>query len=359
MAAASLAWVGAMTVRMTVGRWGELARASVARGLAQADRVRAARSSQRRTSPSADLGASPDAVLAVVAHWRPDDAESIEMRLAPLEQCVGGLLELAARQVVVVVLTNAPEATADDLGTRLQNRDCPVRVAPAAAISGAPGRAREVLVVGWRPGIRHRHGFYLTWAHVPLLRAAARGGHFSHLMYLEDDMRFTDDHLRHWVRHRAPLAELGLLPGFARFEWRNGERYLVDSLRPLEPSERRRVAQVGGAPTHFVNLEYPYQALYILDRELCESHFRFSRGRTPLRSTVTDWEVRERAASGPIFDDVPNGFVSRNVVPVRVDGGRQVLDPSCLIEHMVPTYSSAEPVSGEWGWLRVDELFAV
>ena len=280
------------------------------------------------------------------------------MRLAPLEQCVGGLLELAARQVVVVVLTNAPEATADDLGTRLQNRDCPVRVAPAAAISGAPGRAREVLVVGWRPGIRHRHGFYLTWAHVPLLRAAARGGRFSHLMYLEDDMRFTDDHLRHWVR-TAPRSlssdSCGVRP-LRVAQRRAVPRRLVATARALE---RRRVAQVGGAPTHFVNLEYPYQALYILDRELCESHFRFSRGRTPLRSTVTDWEVRERAASGPIFDHVPNGFVSRNVVPVRVDGGRQVLDPSCLIEHMVPTYSSAEPVSGEWGWLRVDELFAV
>jgi hypothetical protein len=328
----------------------------VARALAEVDGLRAAawRRGRRR---SVDLGARPDAVLAVVAHWRPDATDAAEARLAYLEQCVAGILQLGARQVVAVVLTNAPEPTAFDLGTRLRNRDWPVRVAPAAAISGAPGGPREVLVVGWRPGLRYRHGFYLTWAHVPLLRAAAESGRFSHLMYLEDDMRFTDDHLSYWVRYRTPLAELGLLPGFVRFECRDGERYLVDAQQPLDPAARRRVANVGGEATQVVNLANPYQAMYILDRELCESHFRFSRGRSPLRSCVSEWAVRERAASGPIFDDVPTGFVSRNVVPVRVDNGHQVLDSRCLVEHMAPNYSSAS-VSGWFGALRVDELFA-
>jgi hypothetical protein len=160
--------------------------------------------------------------------------------------------------------------------------------------------------------------------------------------------------LSYWRRYRAPLAEHGLLPGFARFEWRAGEPYLVDALRPLDPALRRRVVDVGDEPTRFVNLENPYQALYILDRELYESHFRFSRGRSPLRSRVGEWEARERAASGPIFDDVPRGLVSRNVVPVRIDGDRQRLEPSCLVEHMAPTYSSSVT---PFGALRLHELF--
>jgi hypothetical protein len=341
-------------LRKTAGRWGERGRATVARALAGVDRARAA-AWRRRAHHGADLDAPPDAVLAVVAHWRPDGPDATQ-RLGHLEQCLDGILGLGTRQVVAVVLTNAPEPTARDLGPRLQDRGWPVRVAPAAAISAASG-PREVLVVGWRPGLRRRHGFYLTWAHVPLLRAAAESGRFTHLVYLEDDMRLTDDHLRYWAEYRAPLAELGLLPGFTRFELHDGERYLVDVWRPLDPALRRRLVHVGGEPAHVVNLVNPYQALYILDRNLWEPHFRFSRGRSPLHSSVSVWAVRERASSGPIFDDVPDGFISRNVVPVRVDGDRQVLDPRCLVEHMAPSYTSAA-VSDWFGGLPVDELFA-
>jgi hypothetical protein len=337
--------------------WGVRATSELAKAMAGADRIRAAAWRRRRGRAQAghDLGGPPEAVLAVVAHWRPDAAEAVGTRLAHLEQCIAGLLDIPAPQVVAVVLTNDPQQTARDLGERLSGRDSPVpvRVASADAIDAAPTAAREVLVVGWRPGIRHRHGFYLTWAHVPIFRRAARTGRFSHLVYLEDDMRFGGEHLRYWQAYRKPLAELGLLPGFVRFEWQNGERFLVDALRPIDPALRRRVAHVGGRPTHVVNLEAPYQALYILDRDLYEPHFRFSRGRSPLRSRASDWAVRERASSGPIFDDVPEGFVSRNVVPVRVDGDRQQVEASCLVEHMSPTDSSSP-----FGVLRLDELFA-
>jgi hypothetical protein len=338
---------------------GERVATKVARSIEKVDRTRAAawRRTRGRAARRDDLGAPPEAVVAVVAHWRPDPGSGVETRMTLLERCVTGLLELTARHVVAVVLTNEPEPTARELGERVRGAAA-VRVAPAAAIAAAPSHGREILVVGWRPsGLRRRHGFYLTWAHVPLLRRAATTGRFSHLVYLEDDMRFTDRHLRYWCSYRGPLAELGLLPGFVRFERRGDERYAVDALRPVDPTSRHRVIHAGGEPVRFVNMENPYQALYVLDRELAEFHFRFSRGRSPLRSRAGEWGVRERAASGPIFDQVPKGFVSRNVVPVRFRGDQVELDPSCLIEHMAPTYSSDSP-SDWFGRLRVDEVFA-
>lgn len=334
-----------MAARENIERVAGLASTRLAHALIGVDRVRAAVS--RRGEAPADLGPAPESVLAVIAHWRPGTPE----RLPYVEQCVRGVLALSARQVVAVVLTNEPGPAARELAERLG--PVPVRVAEAAEVPAAAGE-REVLVVGWRPGLRHRHGFYLTWGHVPILRAAARGGRFSHLAYLEDDMRLTDAHLRYWSRYRRPLAAHGLLPGLVRFEEREGERYLVDALYPLDPALRRRVVEVDGAPVAFVNLANPYQALYILDPALAATHFRFSRGRTPLRSRASEWAVRERAASGPIFDDVPEGLVSRNVVPVHMEGGRQRLDPDCLIEHMAPTHSSS---ASPFGNVRVDELF--
>jgi hypothetical protein len=346
-----------MSVRAVVGGWGEHATTRLAHALGAVDEIRAAAWRRRRDAVIHDLDAQPDAILAVLAHWRPERGEAVATRLSHLEQCVAGILELSARRVVAVVLTNDPRPTAHDLAGRLRGRaaSVPVRVAPVAAVAAVPAAPREVLVVGWRPRLRHRHGFYLTWAHVPLLRAAARTDRFSHLIYLEDDMRFTDAHLSYWRRYRRPLAEHGLLPGFVRFEWRDGERYVVDALRPVDPALRRRLIRIAGEPVHFVNLDNPYQALYVLDREFYEHHFRFSRGRSPLRSRTSEWEVRERAATGPIFDDVPHGLVSRNVVPVLLDGDRQRLDPVCLVEHVAPTKSSTD---SPFGVLRVADLFA-
>jgi hypothetical protein len=321
------------TARRALGRWRDLAGHRVAEALTVTDRVRlaAARSARPARAEPADRA---DAVLAVIAHWRPEDPRT---RLGYLERCLAGILALEVEQVVAVVVTNAPGPTAQDIGAR------------AAPVSAATG-PRETLVAGWRPTRLHRHGFYLTWAHVPLLRQAAATGRFSHLLYVEDDMRFTDANLAYWLRTRKPLARHGLLPGFARFEWRDGERYAVDALHRLDPTQRRVTTEAGD----FVNLANPYQALYVLDRALYATHFRFSRGRSPLRSRASEWEVRERAASGPIFDDVPPGLVSRNVVPVTAAGQ---LDASCLVEHMAPTYSSA--AEDPFGGVPVDELFTV
>lgn len=315
---------------MAVGRWRDLAGRRVAEALTRVDGIRLAAAHPQRPEP-ADRA---DAVLAVVAHWRPDDPGT---RLGHLEQCLAGILELDVEQVVAVVVTNAPGPTARDIGARTGS----------IATATAP---RDTLVTGWQPTLRYRNGFYLTWAHVPLLRAAAATGRFSHLLYVEDDMRFTGTNLDYWLRARRPLAHHGLLPGFARFEWSGGERYAVDALHRLDPAQRRTATAAGD----FVNLANPYQALYVLDRALYATHFRFSRGRSPLRSRTSEWEIRERAASGPIFDDVPEGLVSRNVVPVTATGQ---LDPSCLVEHMAPTYSAStdEPFGG----VKVDELFAL
>ena len=334
-----------MAARKAIGHVAELAATGLAHGLAGADRLRATVS--RRSAPPGDLGAPAESVLAVIAHWRPGTPD----RLPYVEQCVRGVLALSGRQVVAVVLTNEPGPAARELAERLG--PVPVRVADAAEVPEA-SLEREVLVVGWRPSLapparllpdlgpradppRGGPRRALLAPRLPRGRHAAHGCPPALLEPLP-----------------RPLAEHGLLPGFVRFERREGERYLVDALHPLDPALRRRVVAVDGTPVPFVNLANPYQALYILDRALAATHFRFSRGRSPLRSRTSEWEVRERASSGPIFDDVPDGLVSRNVVPVRMAGGGQQLDPDCLIEHLAPTHSSS---TGPFGKVRVDELF--
>jgi hypothetical protein len=304
---------------------------------------------------------APRAVFAVVPHWRPDSERAASERNALLGRCLDELINLRVDQVVAVVLTNEPQATAEGLSEQRDPRyaSVPMRVVRRTSQFRGPwSRAREVIVLGWHPGFVPRHGWYLTWGHVPVLRRAAQTRCFSHLLYLEDDMRFTEQHLRYWCRYRKPLAQVGLLPGFARFEWYDGEKYLIDVTTPIDPTHGRRAITTddGELCSHVVALANPYQAMYLLDRALSDDHFRFSRSRSPTRSRAgSTWKVRERAAAGPIFDDVPAGLQSRNVVPVRIDGSSQRLDPCCLIEHLAGTYSTNP--NSRFGTLRANDLF--
>ena len=68
-----------------------------------------------------------------------------------------------------------------------------------------------------------------------------------------------------------------------------------------------------------------------------------------------DLGVRERAATGPICDDVPHGFASRNVVPlVPTDGGLRALE-ACLVEHQpAPAYFNTNNL---WARIPLEEAF--
>ncbi len=344
----------------------------------------AARSRLRGASASVDgRGGStpiqPGAVFAAMPHWR-DRADSGAApasrrvdRSQILADCIASLLDLQVDRVVVAVLTNAPGATAGDLAAHFAtgHEVSVTTLAGVASFDAAPAGGHRILVIGWRPGLLRRSGFYLTWAHKELFRGALRDPGFSHLIYLEDDMRFTEESLAYWCRFREPLARHGLLPGFIRYESFQDARYVVDQKAPQRVDQASRPRVVLSAPGSgpdsdllFVSLDNPYQGMYVLDRELAIEHLSSSPARSPLLSRAIRWPngvqrreamVRERAAIGPIFDDVPAGFGSRNVVPVQTPGpGEYRLDPACLIEHLTGNYVRS---GSAFGTIRVADMF--
>jgi hypothetical protein len=341
----------------------------------------------RRETAAAPTG-GPSGVLVAVSHWRGPADVAASAKLEPataaprssrariLMQCVEAVLALGVDRVVVAVITNAPAQTARALAAHFDHgaRAVPVMTLPGVdALKGRVAAERQIFVIGWKPRVVRRHGYNLTWAHKRLFRRVLDDQRFSHLVYLEDDIRFTQQSFSYWCRYRAALAAHGLMPGFVRYESTPQGRVVADqtSPQPLD-GPRVHVAASGaeGAPASdalFVALDNAYQGMYVLDRSLARSHFRYSPNRTPLRSQsvqhwvasdgVAHWGWRERAAAGPIFDDVPSGFAACNVVLVRNDGetGDNLLDPACLIEHLSesPTRSPNSP----FGRIRVEDLF--
>src|SRR5271165_2871921 len=316
---------------------------AAARGLVALDVARGRRVGAVPTGVRAEpADLRPSGVLVAVAHWRspssapasedfPQGAGDESGRASLLAECIESLLGLDADRVLVAVLTNEPRQAARHLSAHFAGTSNPTAVSTLAndrSLRGAGTDGNRVVTIGWRPTLRWRHGFYLTWAHKALFGQALSDPGFSHFVYLEDDLRFTRESLAYWCRFREPLALFGLLPGFVRYEVFNGDRYVVDQARRqnlyrpsvvLSASESGRTS---GPDLRFVNLDNPYQGMYVLDRGLAIDHLRNSPARSPLRSRtespVPPWEqlVRERAAMGPIFDNVPSGFISRNVVPV-------------------------------------------
>jgi hypothetical protein len=313
--------------------------------------------------------ARPTAIVVAVSHWRDPcaPASTAVGRRGYLAACVESVLGLDVDQVVVVVLTNDPQQVAEDLALHLDARfDKPTALqilANADVLKPPFDERRQVFSIGWKPGRFARAasrtpGYYLTWAHKAILRRVFRDPELSLMIYLEDDIKFTSESLDYWCHYRKPLAEIGLLPGFVRYEERDGVRYVVDQVRRQVIRQEVRLRRVDGEPT-FTELENPYQGMYVLDRPLAERHLRYSPYRGPLRSSLAsgvDYLVRERAAWGPMQDDVPEGFRTRNVVPIReaVRPSRR-LDPMCLLEHMGRTY--VDQPDSRFGKLRVEDLF--
>jgi hypothetical protein len=190
----------------------------------------------------------------------------------------------------------------------------------------------------------------LTWSHKKVFSDLVLHHRafetITHLVYSEDDMALPADALDYWCAYRPALAPHGLLPGFIRVEGPDdglcvtGWRRRSDG-RPRVALRSRTDHAADGEVVWFVNLSNPYQAMYVMDQELAEWHFRYSDFRSLRRSKLSTtfggrWGVPERAAAGPIFDaPIPAGFHSRNVLPLldRGEGRAYPLEP-CLVHHL-------------------------
>lgn len=309
----------------------------------------------------------PTGLLVTIAHWRASGASIDSTRLRNLIECLSSVLVIDLERVIVAITTTEPEAVTADLAANADELPpgTTLELLTANKLPGSVGSGRAVRVIGWKPsGLTHRHPYHLTWAHKQLICSALADSGLSHFLYLEDDLRFTPEALSYWCRYREPLARHRLLPGFVRVESLDGELYIVDQLERVSCSELPHVPAVvpaGGADDDalcFVNLQNPYQGMYVLDRPLAIDHCFRSPARDAWRSrALVHWGIRERAAVGPTLDEVPAGFVSRNVVPVCVrPDGLCRLQTSCTVEHLTGNYTRVDnPLFGN---IPVTDMFA-
>jgi hypothetical protein len=179
------------------------------------------------------------------------------------------------------------------------------------------------------------HRFYLTWHHLEIFRNEFNSNSdFTHFMYLEDDIKIGQDNISYWLKSREDLKTLGFIPSFLRFEKSSDYPGLLSSDISV-PMLIKKIPKIKFSSNYwYLNLSEPYQAMYLLDRELAKEHlFDY-----PLENRDSIWGVRETAASGLTFINVPEGFKSRNVVGFNSNDFE--IDKNSLIHHLPNNYAN-------------------
>ena len=258
-------------------------------------------------------------------------------RLAYLAEVMRSLAEFPVAAMHVVLLTN----TAHDEELASLERLCgETLVGKSFSI-----RSYEYLA----------HPHYLTWRHREIVASEFAGGNdgrYTHFIYLEDDIRLSFANFSYFVEYREILRESGLLPSFLRVEFNDTLHGFVNSDNKA-PVDVARQPRVDRGNVVLVNMPFPYIACYILDLDLAGEFMRSRSFRRERSRTVTDWEVRERAAMGLCHENVPAPFQCRYVVPISKATGTAL--NSAWISHLPNNYAN-DPASG-FGKVRMDDLF--
>lgn len=183
------------------------------------------------------------------------------------------------------------------------------------------------------------HPFFLPWSHLAVFRErfAADPG-ITHFMYLEDDILVRPNNVAYWLKAREDLRKVGLIPSFLRVEFKAGsdQALSTDATERVSPAKHAYV--VLSKDYIYLNLPQPYQGMYLLDRELMEEHLN-GKSSNPNHGK---WNIRERAAQGLTFANLPPKCASRNFVGFDVKERR--IDPDSLIHHLPNNYAN-EPAS--------------
>lgn len=226
--------------------------------------------------------------VAITFHYNPD-------KLVYLKRALDSLETIKTERTHVVISTN--DVTDDQLNTIKElNTNLDIFVEPVR---------------------RLYHPFFLAWNHKKYM-LHFMSTDFTHFLYMEDDLKITQENIDYWIEHREFLVSKGveLIPAHHRIEFDNdGRAYSVDSVESIP---------ISGACTFtiddkkYILLPRPYQAMFLMDKDLVHEHifspsFRFETS-FPYNGA---WLIQDTASQGNMFTNVTfDKIPHRMVIPV-------------------------------------------
>ncbi len=186
----------------------------------------------------------------------------------------------------------------------------------------------------------------LPWYHLEYMKKAFNEKKITHFIYLEDDILLNKQNFTYWLKSRNYLKKLNLIPGFVRVEKYKNDKdfYAVDYLK------RTKLNSLGYVKTNreikFVNNPYPYQGMYLYDRELMKEHLTGPSSNPDcghgaynlnfINQNMINHDLVAKANMGLTFINVPEGFINRIVIPFNFKENQ--IDKDCCIRHLSNKY---------------------
>jgi len=153
------------------------------------------------------------------------------------------------------------------------------------------------------------HNYLYPWLYTIAFNQALKSSDATHFLYTEDDHLFTRKNVIYWLEYRDSLAEHGFIPSFFRVEYHKKRGWVsTDQANKMSYFRIKLLKLKSGEK--FIGFRNPYQGLFFLDRPLMEE-FSTSGAINP---DFGIWHIREKAAQGLTFVNVPKGYKSRNLV---------------------------------------------
>jgi hypothetical protein len=237
-----------------------------------------------------------------------------EKRLRYLFETIRGVASIPVERIRVVVCTNTGDPAS------LSH----IRSLCGPLLANAPWRASDAGSLLLESHLDLDDPWNLPWCHKHLIidTFLADGSPYTHFVYMEDDILCSVGNLLYFTQYVDVLRPHGLIPAFQRVEYNKSlnELRLLDQTGVSHFEGRARIRK---DEFTFVNPDYPYQAMFMLDKTLAEEYAQ-SRSFDRVRSVEVRpaWGIGERAAMGLCFESIPEGYWSRYVIPVDVDNLR-------------------------------------
>ncbi|PYE98891.1 hypothetical protein C8J35_103492 [Rhizobium sp. PP-F2F-G38] len=155
---------------------------------------------------------------------------------------------------------------------------------------------------------------HLTWSHKPLVREFV-GSAYTHFIYTEDDHEITYGNFLYFLKYREALKPHGVYPGFQRIElnYKDSEVYSTDQFGKSQMAPRAKIEHENFV---FMTMDNPYYGFFILDQDLALEYVNNRAFDIETSKDSFPWEVSERSAMALTYENVPDGFWVRPVVPI-------------------------------------------
>ena len=204
------------------------------------------------------------------------------------------------------------------------------------------------------------HDRLLPWYHLNVMKKLYSNEDITHFIYLEDDILLNKSNFNYWINSRKILKEVGLIPGFVRTEHNelDNQVYAIDFVKK---SKLSLLPKFEINENHcFINNEFPYQGMYLYDRDLMKEHL-FGPSSNPdcghgayntdyIDERMINLDLMAKANIGLTYLNVPQGFLNRIVIPLNVKN--QKIDSTCEIQHLSNKYANT---TSSFGNIKIEE----